>query len=66
MARKLSVREAAEVAGCSRRHINTSISNGQIKATKKRGPWYKGGFVYEITRAEVQKFKRSPLRKGSS
>ncbi len=60
----LSVREAAQVIGCTIRNVHWLIKNGKIKATRKKVPEFAAGFVYQVSPAEAAKAKELVYSRG--
>ena len=57
----LSPSEAADEIGCTTSYLRSLIRSEQIKATKVPSQDNRHGYVYRITKAEVNRFKKIPV-----
>ena len=59
----MTVKEAAEVIGCSASHVGTLIRLGKLLARRVSGPT-RYGYYYEITEQEAQRYRNTPQSRG--
>jgi len=57
----MTPREMADIIGCSVQQVRTLIRKGSINAKTKEIP---GGFCYDISPKEVEKFRVQPQTGG--
>lgn len=57
----MTPREAAAELGYTTSSLRTLIRNGEINATKVPSTANRHGYVYKISKTEVNRFKRLPV-----
>jgi len=57
----MNPREAAAEIGCTASYLRSLIRSEQIKATKVPSQDNRHGYVYRITKTEVNRFKKLPI-----
>jgi hypothetical protein len=59
----MTPREAAEVIGCTARHVRHLVQKGKLKATKcKTSSW--PYYVYHISLPDAEEYRDTPQTKG--
>jgi len=61
----MNVRSAAKLIGCSAKTVGTQIRRGKITATKISTPLTAAGFVYDVSRKEVNRYIRDTKVRGN-
>lgn len=57
----MNPREAAELIGCTTSYLRALIRSERVRATRVPSQDNRHGYVYRITKSEVNRFKRLPV-----
>ena len=60
----ISVREAAEILGCTDSHVRSLARSRKIKATRRQYPLERGRHYWEIDRKSVLEYGKREIRRG--